>query len=242
MRWNPALVLVAASVAVILIPSRAAPVQGGGSQPERAARMRQHYVRALEVHAAVIRGDLPAIVEPARWLAVNAGLTPPPAGSERYIEAIRAAAGRVGEAKDIAAAASATSAMLTACGDCHRAARVMPSAPLPGPPAVGGIVGHMLEHQRAAEQMMQGLVVPSNTLWLDGAKAFVRSPLHPRELPVDTPDRRQMVGTEERLHRTAGQAAEATDPIERASLYGQILAACADCHRQHPKVWGPKVR
>lgn len=241
-RWTPASVLAAGIVAGVFISARVTPARGGGSQPDRAARMRQHYGQALAVHAAVIRGDLPGIVEPAQWLAANAGLTPPPAGSERHIDAIRAAARRVADAKDILAAATATSAMLSSCGDCHRAASVMPSAGLPAAPEVGGAVGHMLRHQRAAEQMLQGLVVPSNALWREGAKAFVEAPLHPRELPVSTPDRRQMIDTEERLHRTASQAVEVTDPMLRASLYAEILSACADCHRRHPTIWGPKLR
>jgi cytochrome c553 len=153
---------------------------------------------------------------------------------------MRQAAQQAAEAKDIVSAAFSTAVMLTTCGDCHRAVGTMPSAPLTPRPELGGVVGHMLQHQRAADQILQGLIVPSNTLWRAGAEALVAAPLHPSDLPVDATLRQKMAPVEERIHRLAGAAAQVTDSRARASFYAQILAGCADCHRLGPKVWGPK--
>lgn len=36
----------------------------------------------------------------------------------------------------------------------------------------------MVSHQRAVEQMWQGLIAPSDARWLAGARALTRAPLH----------------------------------------------------------------
>jgi hypothetical protein len=230
------------TLAAVLTASALLTAQGTKPDPDRAARMKAHFSQVLLVHAAVIRGDLPSVAAPARELAGSSVASNAPAGTDRAITAMAAAARSAADAPTILAAASATSAMLTACGECHRAAGVRPDAPLAQPSPIGGVVGHMLQHQRAAEQMMQGLMLPSTTLWREGATSFVRAPLHPQDLPVDSASRRRMVATEEGLHRTASQAVEATDSLVRRNTYALILAACADCHRDHPKVWGPRPR
>ena len=207
---------------------------------DRAAKMREHYSLALDVHAAVIRGDLPAVGRTASALLERFSVSPTGPAQSAAAAAVKAAATKTAAAKDLASAATATASILKSCGDCHQAASVMPAAPpLPPPPTVGGIVGHMLEHQRADEQMLQGLVIPSTRMWREGAHAFAHAPLHEKELPANTTGRRQMVQVELRLQTIAAGAVDVTDPSARAVSYGSILAACADCHKNHAKVWGP---
>ena len=55
----------------------------------------------------------------------------------------------------------------------------------PAAPAVGGVVGHMLEHQRAVDLMVQGLTVPSTSAWNEGAATFASAPLRDKDLPRD---------------------------------------------------------
>jgi hypothetical protein len=231
-----AAILVSAVLTASARPGGAAQGQGAS---DATSRMRAHYGRALDVHAAVIRGDLRATSEAAAWLADNAGLSPLPSGGQPFVDTIRTGARKVAGSKDLAMAAAATSTMLAACGGCHQAAKVMPAAPVREPAKVGGIVGSMVQHQRAAEQMLQGLVVPSASMWRDGARGFKDAEFHPKDLPVNTSARRQMVATEKRLQQLAADAIEIGDADARARTYGAILAACADCHRQHPKIWGP---
>lgn len=201
--------------------------------------MRAHFNQALVVHAAVSRGDLAAVAPAARVLADQdpASL---PAGSASHVDAMKQAARQAVEATDILAAGQATARMLMACGNCHRALGTMPALASRARSPVGGVVGHMVDHQIAVDLMLQGLVVPSDSLWRQGTRAMATAPLHPRELPVDSAVRRELAPIEERVHRLATDAVQADDPFARAGFYGQMLAGCADCHKRHAKVWGPK--
>ncbi|MCC7242096.1 MAG: hypothetical protein IT180_09240 [Acidobacteria bacterium] len=213
-------------------------VQGDTVQ---AAYMKAHLGQVLVVHAAVIRGDLAAVGPAARALATLDDQQFP-AGAPDQVKAMKAAAARAADATDALAAGRATAEMLTSCGNCHRTVGTRPAVPARPRPEVGGVVGHMLEHQLAADQLLEGLVIPSDTSWRAGARALMVAPLNPRELPVDSEIRRQLAPTEERVHRLATDAIQATDPLARAGFYGQVLAGCADCHRLHAKLWGPKPR
>jgi mono/diheme cytochrome c family protein len=208
--------------------------------PTRAAVMRGHYQDAMAVHAAVIRGDLPAAQSHARALAEYEPPPGMPPKGEPYVQSIRESAAKVSHAQAIVGAAIATSTLLMTCGDCHRATGAMASAPLVKPPAVGGVVGHMLAHQRAADQLLQGLVAPSESEWRQGALAFAAAPLRENEMPSSEKAARELLAREREVHRVATAAADARDPLNRAAFYGQILGGCADCHKAHAKVWGPK--
>jgi cytochrome c553 len=232
----------ATAASAVIAVNGAAPIEGRQtpvSPPsDVAARMRDHYGQVLTVHAAVIRGDLPAIAAPARALAERLG-SGGAVGPGDPVAAIRSAAERAASAKDVPAAASATAAMLGSCGDCHLASGVMPAAALPRLPIVGGVVGRMKEHQRAVEQMLQGLVVPSNSLWREGAEGFATASLHPSDLPAKSVEQRQMTAVEDRLRQVAKAAATAPAGEARVIAYATLLATCADCHSRHAKVWGP---
>jgi cytochrome c553 len=97
----------------------------------------------------------------------------------------------------------------------------------------------MLEHQRAADEMLEGLFIPSETQWIRGATRFVGAPLR-QKLPRDqklTPETRK---TEERVHQLAGRATKAATWKERADIYAQMVTTCARCHSLHGVVWGPR--
>lgn len=236
--------LLAAATAVTAVQGQmlspgAPPPQPAPPLSAQAEYMRAHFNQAIVVHAAIIRGDLGAVAPAARLLAEqDPGAMP--TGSAAHVNAMKEAARQAVEAPDILAAGQATARMLTACGNCHRAVGTMPALASRARPPVGGVVGHMVDHQVAVDLMLQGLVVPSDSLWRQGTRAMATAPLHARELPVDSSVRRELAPTEERIHRMATEATQATDPFARAGFYGQMLAGCADCHKRHPKIWGPK--
>jgi cytochrome c553 len=203
--------------------------------------MRAHLSQAMVLHAAIIRGDLPA-VGPAALALATLDDSQFPAGAPEAVAAMKAAARRAANAKDVLEAARSTAELLSACGNCHRTIGTRPAILPTSRPQLGGIVGHMLEHQGAVDQLLEGLVIPSDTLWRAGARALMAAPLNPRDLPLDSNARRQLAPTEERVHRLATEAIQATDPEARAGFYGQVLAGCADCHRLHAKLWGPKPK
>ena len=209
------------------------------STPERLAQMQHHFVQVGLVHEALIRGDLPAVRESAKLIANAEAPRGVAASTSQYVAAMRLGAQRAASAPDLAAGAAATVSMLLSCGECHRTAGTMPAPLTPKRPPVGGLVGHMLEHQRAADEMLEGLVIPSLSQWFSGAKRLAAAPLRPENLPPDkklTPEIRQ---AEARLHQLAERATQAGSPKDRGDIYAQMLTTCADCHSLHG-VWGPR--
>ena len=224
----------ALQIAVVVLA--AAPAAG-------AVQMRAHFDQALLLHDAVIRGDLAAVGPAARALAQQVSesqSTSRPPGSSRPLVALADGARKVAEARTILEAAIDTAGMLSACGRCHRASGITPAFPAPAQPVGAGLSKHMLEHQAAVRQLVEGLVAPSDAIWRSGARALASAPLNPTDLPVDAAVRTQLAPTEERLHRLATGAAEANDPSARAAFYGQLPAACADCHTRYARAARPK--
>jgi cytochrome c553 len=208
--------------------------------PERAAFMQQHFAAIMTLHEAVTRGDL---IE-SRRLASNIAAQPAPAGIaealQPYVSSMRAAAQRVSGDSKLEDVAASTAAMLATCGDCHRAAGTMPAPLTPATPAVGGLVGHMLEHQRAVDLLVQGLTVPSTSAWNEGAGTLASSPLGGNDLPRDPELTRAVRAAETRVHELAQRASSADDTRSRIYVYSEIIQSCASCHTLHHKVWGPR--
>ena len=114
--------------------------------------------------------------------------------------------------------------------------------PAPGStnmPTVGGTVGHMLDHQRAIDQMLRGLIVPSQSEWMNGARGLRAAPLHARELPRDAKLAPALLRVEEAVHRLAEEAIGADTVAAKERVYSTLLTRCADCHGLHKGIWGP---
>jgi cytochrome c553 len=204
--------------------------------------MQVHFQEALAVHDAVTRGDLAAVRPPAAWLATHEPPAFMPAPTSAHVAAMQAAARQAADAETVLGAAMAAATMLKTCGDCHRAAGTMPAMARPPRPELGGLVGHMLEHQVAAEHLANGLIVPSSAEWRRGAEGFRKAPLRRSEIPPGARVPASLLASESRIHELADQALRTEDPAARAVFYGQILARCADCHSQHRTLWGPGPR
>jgi cytochrome c553 len=210
------------------------------STPERLAQMQHHFAQVTLIHEAVIRGDLPAVRKPAKALAEAGAPQGVPASTTEYVSALRLAAGRARDATELSTAASAAASMLLSCGGCHRAAGTMPVPEAPQRPEVGGLVGHMLEHQRAVDEMLEGLFIPSDSQWWRGASRLRTAALRRESLPRDRKLTREIRSAEERVHDLAERATKTQGWQERAELYGQMLTTCASCHSLHGLVWGPR--
>jgi cytochrome c553 len=220
----------------------AAQAQSIPLDPGRAALMKAHYHEVLTMQDAVIRGDLSAVAPSAKAVA---GQEPPsglPPVATSYVNALREAATRAAGTTTLAAASQETASLLATCGQCHVAVGTRPAPPMPPSTTVGGVVGHMLDHQRAVDRMLQGLVVPSATLWREGAEALRVAPLHRGDLPRSSKMTGAVTAAEKRVHELADAAIALSEPSARAGSYARILTTCADCHRLHGKVWGPSRR
>ncbi len=215
---------------------------GPGTNPALVQHMREHFQRVGEVENAVIRGDLDAVREPATWLASHDSSIELGRASASQVATLKQAARKAADAKDIPAAAAATAQMIAACGDCHRAAGVVPAPPKPAtPPNVGGSVGHMLEHKVATDFMSEGLIIPSDSLWKQGATDLKEAPLRPAQLPRDQKLTPQIAAAEDHVHQLADRAAQAGEESTRVDVYGQLIATCAQCHGLHGRIWGPGI-
>jgi hypothetical protein len=98
----------------------------------------------------------------------------------------------------------------------------------------------MLEHQRAADEMLEGLLIPSETQWNRGAARLAAAPLQPQSLPRDRKLTPEIPKAEERVHQLADRAIAAAAWKERGDIYAQMLTTCASCHSLHGLVWGPR--
>jgi len=213
------------------------------SSAERRAIMRNHYSQVTEIHDAIIRGDLKAVAAPARKLANQAPATPVPTSLTAFVTAMKARATKVADATTIAAAAKATTELLSECAGCHRAAGVRPAPPSRDTPDVGGVVGHMLAHQHATDALLLGLLLPSQSEWELGAGLLDTGELRPSELPRDS----KLVGearkADETIHALARPAAAAAGSASRQDeIYASVVTACAQCHGLHPNIWGPSSK
>ena len=209
------------------------------SMPERLTEMRHHFGEVLLVHEAVIRGDLPAVREPAMKVATIAMPTNVPETAVPFVVALRQAGQRAAQATTLPDAAAATVAMVNECANCHRTVGVFPAVPLRRPPDIGGILGHMQQHQLATDDMLVGLMVPSPSQWRAGAEQLRVAPLRSSQLPRDPELTKWVREADVRLHDSADRATAADTTDLRTRAYVEIMTSCVQCHSVHSKVWGP---
>lgn len=230
----PAILAIAAGAALF--------AQTGKTDPARLAVMHERFDLVLSIQSDIVRGDLAAARDTARALTEKPLQVDAPDVFTRHANAIANDARDASTAPDVLTAAVATARMLSTCGMCHRASGVMPTPPSRQWPSVGGTVGHMLDHQRAIDQLLRGMTVPSQSEWLAGARALRAAPLHMRDLPRDPKLTPELLRVEEAVHRLAEDAIAAETPNSRVRVYSTLLAGCADCHSLHRRVWGPPPR
>jgi mono/diheme cytochrome c family protein len=218
------------------------PAQASQSVPStvsRVVKMLYHFSDVMSVHEAVIRGELAAVRAPALRVAVVTMPAGMPPRAEVFVADIRAAGQRADDAKTFEAAARATVDMVSGCANCHRSVGVFPSPAMIAPRDIGGIVGHMQQHQLAVDNMLLGLMIPSPSTWRDGADRLLVAPLLPSKYPDDVNLTNQIRKADARVHDLARQAVNTESPTEQANVYTQVIANCAQCHTLHSRVWGP---
>jgi len=219
---------------------QAKPAEPAAPAVDVATHMHEHLARVTSMQEAVIRGDMEAAVEPARWIADHQETAGLPAGTESVVADMKKAAAVVAEAKDLKNAATATAMTISYCGTCHTAAKATPvMAEMAKPATAGPMAAHMLEHQWATDLMYQGLVIPSEDRWQKGLAAMQVSPLAEKDLPKDAKLTKEIAALEKRVHEMAAKAKTATDLGTKVAFYGEYLGGCAGCHGLHGKVWGP---
>ena len=205
-------------------------VPADGARAQSQEDMWSHFEAAAVAQAAVIRGDLDALVEPARWLAEHEEPELPD-GTEAFVRELKRAATRAAEARTIEEAGAAMGRIAAACGSCHREYRpgMEPAARAEPPVAAATDVGtHMVRHVWAANRLWEGLVLPSNEAWEEGADVFADDPIDTDALTFDDPEAVHALVV--RTHELGRRAGLETEPSLRARTYGELLSTCAACH------------
>ena len=219
---------------------QAKPAEPAAPAVDVAAHMHEHLARVTTMQEAVIRGDIEAAVEPARWIADHQPTAGLPAGQEAVLADMKKQAAVVAEAKDPKNAATATAMVISYCGTCHAAAKITAAiAAPPKPVAEGAVASHMMEHQWATDLLYQGLVMPSEERWQQGLAAMQGTPLTEKDLPKDAALSKEIVALEKKVHEMAEKAKTATDLGTKVAFYGEYIGGCAGCHALHGKMWGP---
>jgi mono/diheme cytochrome c family protein len=220
-----------------------ATVVHASGQPAVVDHMKEHFNKVEEVQAAIVRGDIEGAKTPASWIAEHQTTEGLPEKSHSQIEAMKTAAKRAAEAKDIRMAANAAATMASTCGTCHRSTGASPNLPEPPAPAqTTGLAGQMRAHDLAVDYLYQGLVAPSDEKWKKGADLLKESPLAKDELPGDAKLTEDIKAYEVKVKQYAQLARSAQDTKTRVGVYGELLAGCAECHSLYGKVLGPRLQ
>jgi cytochrome c553 len=192
--------------------------------------MKEHFARATRMQDAVLAGNLNQAQVQARWLASHKEETPDT--WQPYVETFQSEASAVAEAKTIEEAAEAVGQMAANCGDCHAAHKAKPNI---GSSRIVGQAGTVKEHMtaqlQALDRLGDGLMIPSDQAWNEGAKLLAKVAVSQKSLQkegLDKADSATLLA--ESLRQLSASAAKATTKGERSTAYAQLLTTCVACH------------
>ncbi len=213
-------------------PAAAAPakdtVVSFTADPHR--HMKEHFARATQMQDAILAGNLSQAQVQAKWLASHNEETPD--SWQPYVRTFQSQASAVAEAKTIDEAAAAVGRMAATCGDCHAAHQARPnigSAPIIG--HVGSVKEHMTAQLEALDRLWDGLMIPSDQAWREGAKLLAKVAVPQKSLRkegLDKADSATLLA--ESLRTLSASAAKATSQGERSTTYAGLLTTCVACH------------
>lgn len=202
-----------------------------GDQLTRILEMHDSYLTLLSARDAAVYGE----VDVAREQLTELATQPMPEGIssiyapevlELHIRAGQGARAERPEGVTLGIAHTAQS-----CGSCHTATGQSPQlAGQMDPPSSDTPAELMQRHAWAAQQLWDGLIIPSDERWQQGANVLASSKLEPSTLFHD--EYLADVGAE-RVHglqEATKSVAHAASWEDRAEAYGDLLNSCATCH------------
>jgi hypothetical protein len=192
--------------------------------------MKEHFTRATKMQDAVLAGNLSQAQAQARWLANHKEETPD--SWQPYVMTFQSEASAVADAKSIDQAAAAVGRLAADCGDCHAAHKAKPhigSSPIVGP--AGSVKEHMTAQLEALDRLWDGLMIPSDQAWTEGAKLLAKVAVSQRSLQKEGLDKADSATVlAESLRQLSASAAKATTKGERSTTYAELLSTCVACH------------
>jgi hypothetical protein len=220
------------SGAEVAAPSVAEPT-AVAPEPDLAAHMQASFWMAVRARDALIAGDLPSAQRAADALAKQDYMKLVPADWKHWVVQIQQHARELSMAPNLDSASQELGRLALACGDCHDVHqrgpdRVRPEPePWRDPPEQ--LDERMLRHQLGAEQIWDGLVLPSEHAFQSGTITLTRAPLNP-PLREGEPVEPGLQARIEEIRGLARAARGATSYEERGRVYGELVARCASCH------------
>ncbi|MCG6954434.1 MAG: hypothetical protein LJF04_00455 [Gemmatimonadetes bacterium] len=207
----------------------------GGPSPGEAVpnHMLSHFNSVAEIRDAVVSGDVGATRSPAHWLATHQfepeEYSMPEA--QEALENVRAESRSIVDQKGIPELAGSVARLGAACGSCHTAMQAgprlnVPSAP-PTPAAGATPEEHMNRHAWASDRLWEGLIGPSDGSWIVGA-AVLTGPALDFGPPGSASQR--VLDLQAKVTQLATSARETRGLQDRATIYGELLETCAECH------------
>lgn len=198
------------------------------SSPATQLHMHGRYGRVEGVRDALVVGDLVVAKRHAKGLETPLSPEEVPERVEGMRDVVPARSRTLRRASSLAQGARAFAQLMLACGQCHERAEVRWPWDAPALPEGNSLQQHMDRHAWAADRMWEGLMLGDVERFDSGARQLAEAPLTPEALQGTHEAR---VGAlAQRVHRRARQAPRAKDMAERSAIYGDVLAACADCH------------
>lgn len=190
--------------------------------------MHERFTRATQVQTAVINGDLEATRGWAQQLTVMAP-------RERGFADVRGRfadlAEKVTQSLTIAEAAARTAEMANACGACHELHDVAPHRFQTTADVIPGesVADRMARHIWSADRMWEALVGRSESAWAAGAAQLLETPLAGAE--ISDQDQKNATAFAQSIADTGRKALGTARWRDRATVYGELLTACASCHQ-----------
>lgn len=204
------------------------------ADPELMTRF--HMYRQLDLSRAVERLIVRGKLAEARALAETMAEAPDPADIAPWAaEAaeVRDRARAIASARTLEEASRRSAELGAACASCHEKAGALVALETtpPLPLADTTVADRMARHLWAADRLWEGMIAYADVPWRAGLDVLAES-----DLPFSAFEgARQKHARQLRLLADRGRQRMTTDTlVERAQLYGEILATCVGCHANVP--------
>lgn len=210
--------------------------------PERPRRAdpalmtRFHMVRQLDLSRAIERLVVRGKLAEARALAETMAEAPDPPGIGPWASEaaeVRDRARAIAAAKTLEEASRRSAELGAACASCHEKTGALVELEMtpPVPQADTTVADRMARHLWAADRLWEGMIAYADVPWRSGLDVLAESPLPFSALEGG----RQKYALRLQQLADRGRQRVTTDTlVERAQLYGEILATCVACHANVP--------
>jgi cytochrome c553 len=191
--------------------------------------MGEHYVITAWARDMVIGGEIEELREPLQKFSEYHYDSIEPGGWVRWIAELQSTAGLTARAESVEAAAMGVAAMARVCAECHVASGSGPqfdaAYPMHEQAPPDTLTQRMFRHIWASDQLWDGLITPNDQAWQAGAEALAQAPaITSHQVPAGF--RSALL----QVRELGARAREASGLEQRAEVYGQVLATCANCH------------